>query len=396
MISRVGRAGQAAVAVEADPDEPLVGQVVTAEHRGDPLEERGLGERTGGGQQAEHGPFDAIGERHGGAGHVLRVGQPPATGLDLRQAMLGRPAELLADQREQAVDRVDLGVTLAGAAGPGGRPGRLAGSHVRSARAWGRPRIVARRCGVAGRLARAGGEASRGPVRPPVVIRRSSVGLGLVVIVGARGPVVGGGRVRAGRRECPGGQPANLPGPIEPDQDLAEQPLVARRLAPGAQRLDRDLGHGPRGVGGRERPPVEPLGRREQAGRRDEVRVAGAPGHRLEPDVGAGARSRRQDAARVAAARRPPTRPRRGRTAARRAAGSRPTPRPSTAATIASGPPSTSWTTRPSRAMTGSTASSARPIAAACQLHGGRSEAPARASIGSSSAASRPSAHDVA
>ncbi len=210
--------------------------------------------------------------------------------------MLGRPAELLADQREQAVDRVGLGVTLGGAAGPGGRPGRLAGSHVRSARAWGRPRIVARRCGVAGRLARAGGEASRGPVRLPVVIRRSSVGLGLVVIVGARGPVVGGGRVRAGRRERPGGQPAKLPGPIEPDQDLAEQPLVARRLAPGAQRLDRDLGHGPRGVGGGERPPVEPLGRREQAGRRDEVRVAGAPGHRLEADVGAGARSGREDA----------------------------------------------------------------------------------------------------
>ena len=39
----VGRAGEAAVAVEAGPDERLVGQVVAGEQRRDPVEERGLG-----------------------------------------------------------------------------------------------------------------------------------------------------------------------------------------------------------------------------------------------------------------------------------------------------------------------------------------------------------------
>ena len=38
----VGRAGQAPVAVEAGPDERLVGQVVAGEQRRDPLVERGL------------------------------------------------------------------------------------------------------------------------------------------------------------------------------------------------------------------------------------------------------------------------------------------------------------------------------------------------------------------
>ena len=102
----LGRAGQAPIAVEAGPDEPLVGQVVAGEHRRDPLEERGLGHRAGGRQEAEDGPFDAIGEGRGGGLEVVRVGQPPAAGLDLGQPALGRPAQLVADEGEQALDRI--------------------------------------------------------------------------------------------------------------------------------------------------------------------------------------------------------------------------------------------------------------------------------------------------
>ena len=90
----VGRAGQAPVAVQAGPDERLVGQVVADEQRGDPLEERGLGERAGGRQQAEDGPFDAVGQRRRGRLAVRPVGEPPAAGLDLDEAASasGRPA----------------------------------------------------------------------------------------------------------------------------------------------------------------------------------------------------------------------------------------------------------------------------------------------------------------
>ena len=82
---------------------------------------------------------------------------------------------------------------------------------------------------------------------------------------------VGGrtGRASAvlGRGSQRGGQPPQVAGPVEPDQDLAEQPLEARRLAARLERLDRGLGHGPGGLRGGERPPVDPLGRREQAAR---------------------------------------------------------------------------------------------------------------------------------
>ena len=43
-----------------------------------------------------------------------------------------------------------------------------------------------------------------------------------------------------------------------------------------------------------------------------------------------------------------------------------------------------------------SSASSERPMVAACQLHGGRSDVPLRASIGSRTAASCPRTHEVA
>ena len=109
----LGRAGQAPIAVETRPDEALVGQVGTAEHARDPLEERRLGHRSGGRQQAEDAPFDTIGEGRGGVLEVVRVGQPPAIGLDLGQAPLGRPAELLADERQQALHGVRIRVPIA-------------------------------------------------------------------------------------------------------------------------------------------------------------------------------------------------------------------------------------------------------------------------------------------
>ena len=93
------------------------------------------------------------------------------------------------------------------------------------------------------------------------------------------------------------GQPAQLPGPVQPDEDLAEQPLEAGRLAAGAQRLDRVVGHRPRRVGGRERSSIEAFRWREQALGRDEVRVARAAGHGSSADVRPGPRPGWQPAA---------------------------------------------------------------------------------------------------
>ena len=77
----------------------------------------------------------------------------------------------------------------------------------------------------------------------------------------------------------------------------------ARRAREGSR---RGLGHGPRGVGGRERPLVEPLRWGEQAAPRNQVRIAGPAARRLEPDVGAGPRARAAAPRRAAAARRCP------------------------------------------------------------------------------------------
>ncbi len=108
----LGRAGQTAVAVEAGPDEGIVRDVVAAEQRSDAVEEGALADRTGSGQQAEHGPFDTVRERRGGGGDVVRIGQPPAAGLDLGEPSLARAAELVADQAEQPVDRVSGSVPI--------------------------------------------------------------------------------------------------------------------------------------------------------------------------------------------------------------------------------------------------------------------------------------------
>ena len=106
-----GGAGRAPVAVEAGADERFVGQVVAREHGGDPLEERGFGQRAGRGQQAEHGPFDAICEGRGGRIAVRAIAEPPAAGLDLDQAVLRRPRQLSVDQRDEPFDGVGRLVT---------------------------------------------------------------------------------------------------------------------------------------------------------------------------------------------------------------------------------------------------------------------------------------------
>ena len=80
--------GRAAVAREAGPDERLVGQVVAGEEGRHALEERGLGDRAGGRQEAVDGPLDAIGERDRGRLAVRSIAEPPATGLDLLDAVL--------------------------------------------------------------------------------------------------------------------------------------------------------------------------------------------------------------------------------------------------------------------------------------------------------------------
>ena len=60
------------------------------------------------------------------------------------------------------------------------------------------------------------------------------------VLVGGRTVVIGRALVGvlarahgARRRERRAGQAAQLSGPVQPDEDLAEQPLEASRLAPG-------------------------------------------------------------------------------------------------------------------------------------------------------------------
>ncbi len=106
----VGRARQASIALETRRHERLIGQVVTCEQRRDAVVERRLRERTGGRQQAEHRPFDAVGEGWRSGFLIVRVCQPPAPGLDLGQAALVRAAEFIADQREEALDRIGRSV----------------------------------------------------------------------------------------------------------------------------------------------------------------------------------------------------------------------------------------------------------------------------------------------
>ncbi len=116
VLERAGRLQQAvgvrhdpAVAVDAGPDELLVGRVVAPEHGRDAVLERGRRDAAAGGQQREDGPFDAVGERRPGGLDVGRVAQPPAPRLDLHQARVIGPMQLGGDAVE-------------GDAGPGSAP----------------------------------------------------------------------------------------------------------------------------------------------------------------------------------------------------------------------------------------------------------------------------------
>ena len=126
-----------------------------------------------------------------------------------------------------------------------------------------------------------------------------------------------------GRRRRARGQPAELPGPVQAHEDLAEQPLESGRLAPGAQRLDGRLGDGAGRLGRRERALVEALGRGEQPGAGYEVRVAGAARHGGQGDVAPGPWPGRHDGPGRDAARRPMPCRHPGRPGGRRRRGTR-------------------------------------------------------------------------
>ena len=163
----VRRAGEAPVAVEAGADERLVGQVRAGEQAGDPVQERGLGERAGRGQEAVDGPLDAIREGDGGGLAVGAVAEPPAILGHPDQAAAVGAGEGVADQREESVDVV-------GRASPPRRARRCRGRRV-------------------------------GP--SPAV-----------------SPGASGGRRRAH-------EAAEVAGPVQADEDLAQQPVEADGLA---------------------------------------------------------------------------------------------------------------------------------------------------------------------
>ena len=317
---------------------------MAGEQRRDALEEGRLGERAGGREEAEDGPLDAVGERDRRGLPVRRVGQPPAAGLDLDEPRVARPGQLVADEREQALDGVLRRLAAGRRPGRGDRGRRRrADDPVRAGRAR---RAAARRAGAA---------AVRGSSRDSGAGRSSGS--------------VEADRCGARRRR----QPAELAGAVEADQDLAEEPLVAGRLAPGAQGLDRDVGDGPRGLRRGERAAGRSA-RAARTGRGPGTRSGSPapPGDRRQADVGAGPRPRRPSRARRQELDRPRRRRRRRRPAGRstQPVAGAPTP-PRTAADERlrpavdeqDDPPVAGHRRRrPPR--------SARPIAAACQLHG--------------------------
>ena len=131
VTSTSGGARDAPIAVEARADERLVGEVGADEQAGDPVEERGLGQRAGGRQQAVDRPLDAVGERRGGDVAIRPVAQPPAVVADPDQAAALDAGERVADEREQALDVVEGRL---GPAGPARRRRAAAGGRTRRRR----------------------------------------------------------------------------------------------------------------------------------------------------------------------------------------------------------------------------------------------------------------------
>src|SRR4029077_17799279 len=89
-----------------------------------------------------------------------------------------------------------------------------------------------------------------------------------------------------------------LAGPIQPNENLAEQPLVAGGLAARLEQLDGGLGDRRCGLAGRERAGLDALRRCEQAWPRHELRIAAVAGPSLDLDVAPGSGTGREDAAR--------------------------------------------------------------------------------------------------
>ena len=358
----VGRAGQAPVALEAGPDQGLVGQVVAGEHRGDALVERGLRQRAGGREEAEDGPLDAVGQRDRGRG-----------------------------------------------LGPPGRPSHQRPGSISTSRRWSGRAISSRTSdeepvdGVRRRLAGRGD-----PDDPAACVRwRADRAVGTAAGPGASvsraepvaGPsaVAGLGRGRPGSTGRSGGRPRgrvgsavasrrSWPARSRPTR-ISPNSRSYRAGSPRARSVSTAVSVTVRGgLGRRERALVEAL-RRRRTGRGPGTRSGSPepPGTGGSDDVGPRPRRR---AARRAPGRqraRPTRRPRRRRPASRAldeaiaGAGAAEHGRGERLRAAVD-----EQDARPSRAIAGATASSDRPIATACQLHGARSEEPASASIGSS------------
>ena len=261
----VGRARQAPVAVEAGPDEALVGQVVAGEQGRDPLVEGGLGERAGGREEAEDGPFDAVGERDRGGLLVLRGRQPPAAGLDLASRVLvGRVISSRTSARRRSTGSWAGSPAAATRGRPrpapsGGAPtdaiGTAAGRRGTGAAA-GSPERAA---GVVGAVVarRPVGEPVRSTVLEadamPRPARRPRAGAAARPDRARRGPRRGAARSGPARRGRAASRrpPRSRSAPPRPRRTAAGRTAPARRRGPGPG--TRSGSPGPPGTGGRRR-----------------------------------------------------------------------------------------------------------------------------------------------
>ena len=392
-MTPLGRAGQAAVAVEAGPDEaPRRAGRGPPNMRRDPLEERRLGDRSGGRQQAEDAPTRpdrraAWRRRRRSSGSASH--QRPGS-ISVRRRWVGRPSSsrISASRRSTGIGlRVPIARLAPRAAIVPGR---------RAATADGMPATPARAATALGRLGSSPdaswpGAATVGPVRRrrdrPDRRRRSSSRSS--DRPAGRHPI-GARRRRRPSPRCPPARASRWPA------GAAARPGRARR---GSRRAAARSGRARRG-----RAASRPRSRSRSAPRRRPRTVVGrsAPAARTGPCAGtrsgspappgsgsrptfarvrgpggsaAAGREQLDDGRRVlvgirqpraeqpVAGRRATDRPRRRWPPARR----RPAGRRGRRAP---------WTARRPRA--------ACPIAAACQLHGGAARRPASASIGRS------------
>ncbi len=370
----------------------------------------GLGQASGRRQQAEHGPLHAVGEGQGGGGDVGLLGEPPAPRLDLDEPLLVRPAELVADDREDRLDLVVPGQSggLAALVAPraGGQATR--GDHrlgsIRAIRAVGslpgepgRDRVVrgSRRPGCRARHAADGptgrrrGRSGRADRRAPRPGREWSPRRQAGGSYGRPGHRAGR---RSAARRAAGACP---PGPCRRGPRRGAAPGGPARRGPGGSRPRYPRRSGPASA-------PENGRRSKRSGAAKRPRPGTTSGSPVPPGVGARpmfARVRGGGASVPPGGMNSTMPPTSSPGSPSRAPTSRNPARtpPRAAATSASGPPaSRNRTTRASRASHGSMAASDRPSAAACQPHGARPPAPNSDSSGSRAAASRPRSQPVA